>query len=165
MYLRHVHPWIRYIDDVLVIWGGTIEELHQFISELNANDRNIKLTFTSDFQTLSFLDLSISIVNCRLVTKTFRKQTTANTLLLASSHHPPSLIRGIPIVQFLRIRRNCSNEVAYHILYWSLEELETVETVWSIQSLCRPPHDKIGYQNCSAHTVCFFVVIATSANL
>ncbi|OCT82231.1 hypothetical protein XELAEV_18024747mg [Xenopus laevis] len=31
-----------------------------------------------------------------------------NTLLRAESHHPESLITGIPIGQFLHIRRNCT---------------------------------------------------------
>lgn len=113
LYLRHVQLWIRYIDDVLLIWGWTKEELHQFISELNVNAKNIKLTFTFHTETLSFLYLSISIVNCRLETRTFRKPTAANTLLLASSHHPPSLVREIPIGHFLCIWRNCSAEVTY----------------------------------------------------
>lgn len=39
-----------------------------------------------------------------------RKSTAANTLLSATSDHPKSLIRGIPIGQFLRTRRNCSNK-------------------------------------------------------
>ncbi|OCT78766.1 hypothetical protein XELAEV_18029856mg [Xenopus laevis] len=43
-----------------------------------------------------------------LCTKTYRKSTATNTLLYAESHHPESLIKGIPIGQFLRIRRNCT---------------------------------------------------------
>lgn len=42
-------------------------------------------------------------------TKTFRKPTAANTLLQASSDHPKSLIKAIPVGQFLRARRNCSD--------------------------------------------------------
>ncbi|CAI9540260.1 unnamed protein product, partial [Staurois parvus] len=45
----------------------------------------------------------------RLLTKTFRKPTAANTLLEARSYHPRSLISGIPVGQFLICRRNCSN--------------------------------------------------------
>lgn len=46
MYLRHVHRWLRYTDDVLVIWGGTMEVLHQLISEFNINERKIRLIYT-----------------------------------------------------------------------------------------------------------------------
>lgn len=113
MYLPLVRFWLRYNDDFLVIWGGTMKELQEFICKLNANDRNIKITFTWDFERISFLDLSISFHIGKLETRTFRKETAANTLLLASSHHPPSLIQGIPIGQFLRIRRNCSADADY----------------------------------------------------
>lgn len=59
---------------------------------------------------LSFLDLTIELKGNTITTKTFRKETSANTLLLAASHHPRSLIQGIPVGQFLRIKRNCSHE-------------------------------------------------------
>lgn len=44
------------------------------------------------------------------MTKTFCKETAANTLLLATSHHPRSLVQGIPVGQFLKTKRNCSRE-------------------------------------------------------
>ncbi|OCT57051.1 hypothetical protein XELAEV_18004055mg [Xenopus laevis] len=47
--------------------------------------------------------------------KTTRKPTATNTLLAASSHHPLSLIKGIPIGQFLHIRRNCTDEKTFEI--------------------------------------------------
>lgn len=57
MYRRHVLT--RHIDDVLMLWWGTNDALHQFMLELNQNQRNIWLTYTFDFQKLSFLDLQI----------------------------------------------------------------------------------------------------------
>lgn len=68
------------------------------------------MTFSSDSVSLPFLDLTIQIKNGQISTKTFRKDTAANTLLLATSHHPRSLIHGIPVGQFLRTRRNCSED-------------------------------------------------------
>lgn len=49
-----------------------------------------------------------------MLTKTYRKATAANTLLLADSHHPRPLVKGIPVGQFLRMRKNCSTEEDYH---------------------------------------------------
>lgn len=37
MYRDHVHTWLRYIDDVLMVWKGTLEDLHMFIDQLNQN--------------------------------------------------------------------------------------------------------------------------------
>lgn len=56
LYLSHVHTWLRYIDDVLVIWTGNITTLHGFIDQLNVNERNIRLTYTYDRFQLLFLD-------------------------------------------------------------------------------------------------------------
>lgn len=47
------------------------------------------------------------------IRSTYRKGTAANTFLKATSHHPKSLINGIPTGQFLRLRRNCSQELDY----------------------------------------------------
>lgn len=77
------------------------------MEEHNTNNRNIHLTFSYHTRILSFLDLQTSLKN-KFDKKTFRKKRGANTLLQAKSHHPPSLIRGIPVGPFLRIRRNCS---------------------------------------------------------
>lgn len=95
MYLGHAFLWLRYIDDIF-IWNGGVQELQEFLSELNINDNNIRLTYTYDSNPLPFLDLLITIKGGRLETKAYRKITAADTLLQASSHHPPSLIKGIP---------------------------------------------------------------------
>ncbi|OCT93164.1 hypothetical protein XELAEV_18016229mg [Xenopus laevis] len=45
----------------------------------------------------------------KATTSLYRKECAANTLLRATSSHPKHLIRNIPIDQFLRLRRLCSN--------------------------------------------------------
>lgn len=104
LYLIDV-AWLMYIDDVLMVWAGTRSEQVDFMGELGNNTRNLRLTFVVDPHEILFLDLSIKLVNIRLTTKTFRKETAANTLLQADSHHPRSLIQGI--------QRNCSTEEDY----------------------------------------------------
>lgn len=113
MYLDHCHLWLRYIDDILMVWSGKIEQLTDFMQELNQNERNIGHTYSHQQVTLSFLDLQISIEETKIITKKFRKETAADTLLQAQSHHPRSLIHGIPTGQFLRMMRNCSKDLEY----------------------------------------------------
>lgn len=84
MYLSHCLLW--YIDDVLLIWAGSAEQLVDFMSQLNINERNIRLTYSYYAETLPFLDLQLSRSGCRITTSTFHKETAANTLLLAQSH-------------------------------------------------------------------------------
>ncbi|KAM9311721.1 protection of telomeres protein 1 [Gastrophryne carolinensis] len=100
--------WLHYIDDLLMVWRGPVGE--QFVDQLNHNTRNIRLTCNIGPCQLEFLDLLIRREGDRLVTTTYRKPTAGNTLLHFSSHHPWPLQRGIPLGQFLRIRRNCGSE-------------------------------------------------------
>lgn len=37
MYLAHVGLWMRYIDDVLVLWRRSANTLEQFLLEINEN--------------------------------------------------------------------------------------------------------------------------------
>lgn len=53
--------WAGYINDVLMVWMGTVEGLYEFMMELNDNDRNICLTYNYHHSQISFLDLSILI--------------------------------------------------------------------------------------------------------
>lgn len=76
MYLSHVHTWLRYIDDVLVIWTGDLDALHKFVDQLNTNERNIRLTYTYDRSKLSFLDLLIGLKGGVISTSTFRKENS-----------------------------------------------------------------------------------------
>ncbi|CAJ0948286.1 unnamed protein product [Ranitomeya imitator] len=113
VHIDKVHHWIRYIDDVFFVWEGTVEQLHQFISTLNGNELNIKLTFTYGGK-INFLDLDICVSSQGLIeTDVYRKPTATNTLLHTSSSHRQSTIDGIPIGQHLRVKRICSTQEKY----------------------------------------------------
>ncbi|CAJ0968164.1 unnamed protein product [Ranitomeya imitator] len=91
-----VVSWLRYIDDILFIWQGSTSQLETFLNRLNINPLNIRLTWKSPDGTLA--------------TDVFRKSTATNSLLHFSSSHPPKLKSSIPIGQFLRARRICSDD-------------------------------------------------------
>ncbi|XP_072010737.1 uncharacterized protein [Engystomops pustulosus] len=57
---------------------------------------------------VDFLDLKISIENNHLCTDLHRKDTATNSLLHFQSFHPKHLKTGIPVGQFIRLRRNCT---------------------------------------------------------
>lgn len=48
--------------------------------------------------------------DCNIQTRMFRKQTATNMLLAWGSYHPIPLKQRIPIGQYSRARRNCSQE-------------------------------------------------------
>lgn len=88
------------------------------MSQLNVNDRNIRLTYSYHMTTLPFPDLLLTRVDNKITTQTYHEETAANSLLLAQTQHPKSLIHEIPTGQFLRISRNCSED------HYFLEEAE-----------------------------------------
>lgn len=56
MYLGHFLLWLRYIN-VPLVWSGKVDQLTEFLSQLNQNERNITLAYSSHEVTLLFLDL------------------------------------------------------------------------------------------------------------
>lgn len=110
-FLDHVLGWFRFIDDLLVIWTGTEQLLQTFIAELNINSFNLHFTFSYDRLSIPFLDVLITKDSTgHLTTDLYRKPTAGNTLLHASSLHPRPLVRSIPFAQYLRLRRNCTED-------------------------------------------------------
>ncbi|KAM4050512.1 uncharacterized protein ACNLHF_016540 isoform 1-T1 [Anomaloglossus baeobatrachus] len=110
----HVQCWLRYIDDVLFFWQGTVEQLDEFMGHLNSNNLNIKLTYKHSSRCIDFLDINIEVDQSSTIqTSVHRKSTSVNALLHASSAHTPSTIRAIPTGQFLRTRRICSSDAVF----------------------------------------------------
>ncbi|CAJ0916561.1 unnamed protein product [Ranitomeya imitator] len=110
-----IQGWMRYINDVWFVWEGSIKDLHVLMAALNRNDLNIKLTFKYG-RSVDFLDLQIrALPKGDLVTSVFRKPTATNSLLHAESAHLPSTIKGIPVGQFLRVRRICSKDDDFYM--------------------------------------------------
>ncbi|XP_073421163.1 uncharacterized protein [Dendrobates tinctorius] len=107
----HVLCWHRYIDDILFLWDGTVQQLEDFMRTLNQNSFNIHLTYTFEFKEINFLYVTLSVdPTGHIQTDVYRKPTSVNSLVHASSAHYPSTIRAVPVGQFLRMRRICSSD-------------------------------------------------------
>lgn len=64
---------------------------------------------------ISFLDMTVYKNNPnQLLVKAFVKKTDMNTYLHFQSHHPRHLRANIPYSQFLRIKRNATDQTEYH---------------------------------------------------
>ena len=74
----------RFLDDIIMLWCGTVESLHSFITEINTINPAIQFTLSHTIQTsemtsnthpcpcdkatsLAFLDTSLSIQDGRVV--------------------------------------------------------------------------------------------------
>lgn len=103
--------WGRYIDDILLFWTGSEEELLLFYDFLNTKNRNIKLCIEYSQNSINFLDLTISKgERDKLHTTVYQKTTDKNTVLKADSFHPKWLKDNIPFGQFQRLRRICDTD-------------------------------------------------------
>uniref|UniRef100_A0A8C5WH29 Reverse transcriptase domain-containing protein n=1 Tax=Leptobrachium leishanense TaxID=445787 RepID=A0A8C5WH29_9ANUR len=108
-YTVNVSKWFRYIDDIFLLWHSSEDLLKEWLNELNINNIGLTLTLINSKERLQFLDLMIETNKDTLSTKLYRKETSTNSLLNWESFHPVPLKLGIPIGQYLRARRNCSN--------------------------------------------------------
>ncbi|XP_066430643.1 vomeronasal type-2 receptor 26-like [Eleutherodactylus coqui] len=114
MWSDNIILWLQYINDILVFWEGTSTSFKSFVDSLNENTLNLHVTSEINSTTLPFLDLLIQKNEDGTISSTlYRKATAPNSLLGCYSHHPTPLKRGIPKGQFLRMRRNCSDDSSF----------------------------------------------------
>ena len=117
--LKYIYPYIkdktkmflRFIDDLFMIWTGSEQELLDFMSDLNKKHPSIKFEFKYSQTKIEFLDVLVyKDHNNMLQTTIYRKQTDRQNYLDARSEHPKLLKDSIPYSQALRIKRICSSQ-------------------------------------------------------
>ena len=118
--------YLRYIDDIFMIWPHGEEELIIFIDYLNSCTDNFKFTHEFSESNVTFLDTRISIVNNTLISDLYCKPTDSHNYLRYNSAHPQRCKDSIPYSQFLRVRRICTNlsDFDMHILLLSKHFLD-----------------------------------------
>ena len=124
-FIQDLHKlYLRYIDDIFMIWTGTKEQFYSFINELDRKHPSIKFEAYKISNTqVSFLDTTVYIDNNnKLQTTLYRKPTDRKNYLYRTSERPESLKTNIPYSQALRIRRICSTENELHHNCKSLQE-------------------------------------------
>ncbi|XP_059825093.1 uncharacterized protein LOC132393706 [Hypanus sabinus] len=109
-----IHPPLfpRYIDDCIGAASCTHAELVNFINFASNFHPALKFTWSIPDTSLPFLDLSVSISGDGLSTDIYCKPTDSHSYLDYSSSHPCK--NAIPFSQFLRLRRICSQDEAFH---------------------------------------------------
>ncbi|XP_063775638.1 uncharacterized protein LOC134911273 [Pseudophryne corroboree] len=95
--------FVRYIDDLFLIWLGTETEFQDLMTRVNSMDSTIKFTYCMSTQCVNYLDVQISLQEGNIHTSLFKKSTDRNTILHGSSQHPASTKKRLPFSQFLRI--------------------------------------------------------------
>lgn len=99
----------RFIDDIFLLWNGTLHELKVFLEELNQLHPTIKFTAKYSKTSIEFLDTKVyKSENGKLHTTLYIKPTDRQSYLHNKSYHPNSCKRSITYSQALRIKRICS---------------------------------------------------------
>ena len=111
--------YLRYRDDIFMIWQYSRERLQEFISFLNSRDPSIQLTHEVSSESQDYLDITVfkgpSLqTSGHLDTKVYFKPTDTHQLLHRLSFHPPHTFQGLVKSQFLRFWRLCSQQTDFH---------------------------------------------------
>ena len=103
--------WVRYIDDIFVLWQHGPVELTKFINHLNTCHQSFKFTHEQSLTQVNFLDTTVrKDEHGKLYTTLYTKPTDAHMYLHYTSSDPTHCKTGLPYSQFLRVRRICSTE-------------------------------------------------------
>src|SRR6266516_3185326 len=119
----------RYLDDLIIIWPGTVEELKEYNLFLNNIIPDITVTLKSHESQIDFLDTTVyrsKENNNKLFTKVFFKETDSHQLLHTSSFNRKHTCTGVLKSQLLRFKRLSSTYDNYSescfILFNALKE-------------------------------------------
>ena len=107
--------YIRYLDDIIIIWPHSKEEFWNIFEILNQQDDNIKLKATISDKSVDFFNVTIYKgthfeTPGYLDYKVFFKPTDTHQLLHCKSFHPQHTFKGIVKSQIIRFYRNSSNK-------------------------------------------------------
>ena len=100
--------WIRYIDDIFLIWTHGQEELDRFLEMCNNFHHSIKFTSESSTTEVPFLDVMVSVCDGVLQTDLYSKPTDSHQFLHWTSCHPKHTKRSLPYGLGFRLNRICS---------------------------------------------------------
>ena len=75
--------YLRFIDDIFMIWSGTEEELKQFTQEINSLHDSIKFTVEYSKKEITFLDTTVTINESKLLTKLYKKPTDRSGICIS----------------------------------------------------------------------------------
>ena len=106
--------YLRYIDDIILIWTKSENELLRFFEKLNQQHPSIKFEMKYSKDKIEFLDTLIyKDKNNNIQTTLYKKPTDRQNYIHSKSAHPFSLKKSIAYSQALRLKRICSTTGEY----------------------------------------------------
>jgi hypothetical protein len=103
--------WLRFIDDIFMVWPFSEAALSEFVRYLNSINSSIQFTYRCSSSSIDFLDVLVSKDSQGVVsTDLFVKETDTHQFLHNQSSHPGHVKRSLAFSQSLRYRRICSTD-------------------------------------------------------
>ena len=99
--------WFRYIDDVFFIWTHGPDKLVSFMTEFNNYHPNIKFTYESNKENITFLELDFSLSGNKLTMDLLTMSADKHQYLHYTSDHPAHTKRSIIYSQAISMSRIC----------------------------------------------------------
>jgi hypothetical protein len=88
--------WLRYVDDIFVVWPHGPEQLQNFLSHVNSLRPPIQFTMEIESDSaIPFLDILVIRKEMTSTTKVYRKPTHTGQYLNFNSNHPLNVKRGL----------------------------------------------------------------------
>ena len=162
------HTYLRFLDDVFIIWTHGRESFDTFLGILNNHEPPIKFKSMINENYVDYLDTTIFKNQCdptRLLAKVYFKPT--DQLLHKQSFHPKHTFKGILKSQIIRFHRICSRQedfnVACSILFKALksrnyskrwlreikaETIRELEIKYRRANICNPTTSQCGAYEC-----------------
>ena len=108
----------RYIDDIIIIWTGSQQQLEQFLKSLNSFHPALHYSYTHSTESIDYLDLTIykgpHFLNTQhLDTRTFQKSQNLYQYLHFESCHQKSIHKAIILGECMRYVRTNTSEDNY----------------------------------------------------
>jgi hypothetical protein len=129
--------YIRYVDDILMIFDSTHTDVHDILTDFNAIHPHLHFTAeTESNNTLNYLDISIHRSPESLKTSIYRKPTFTDTIIPYTSNHPPQ--HKFAAIKFLFNRLHSYNlaETEHR------QELNSIHNIMQNNSFPIPPHEQ-----------------------
>ncbi|XP_071489266.1 uncharacterized protein [Diadema antillarum] len=101
--------YLRYIDDIFIIWPHSEKDLAAFHEAFNKHNRHIQFTMESSREEIHFLDVNVSKNGNLLSTSVYVKPTDSFTYLDYNSFHPLHTKQSIVYSQLVRYKRITSD--------------------------------------------------------
>ena len=101
--------YVRFIDDIFMIWTHGSEELEKFTTRANSTHPSMKFTTEISSTCLPFHDVLVSVTETGSKTSLYRKPTDRPTYLMYCTFHPHFIKSSIVLSQLRRLMRICSH--------------------------------------------------------